>query len=75
LSEIETDDSEDDEAFLPVAASQIQGQFERTKTASPTASLRLVRFALSREKFRDSLSGQRRPLPRPRLGQSWLLWQ
>jgi hypothetical protein len=41
LSEIETeDDSEDDEAFLPVAASEIQGQLERTKTASPTSSLR-----------------------------------
>ncbi len=54
MSEIETDDSEDDEAFLPVAASQIQGQFERTKTASPTASLRSVRFHLEIEKFRDS---------------------
>ena len=69
MSEIETDDSEDDEAFLPVAASQIQGQFERTKTASPTASLRSVRFALAKEKFRDGLSGQRRPLLQPRLGQ------
>ncbi len=56
MSEIETDDSEDDEAFLPVAASQIQGQFERTKTASPTASLRSVRFHLEIEKFRDSKS-------------------
>jgi hypothetical protein len=44
--EDDEDDSADDEAFLPVAASEIQGQFERTghhannKAASPTSSLR-----------------------------------
>ena len=41
LSETETD-SEDDEAFLPVAASDVAGQIQRNSTASPTQSLRSV---------------------------------
>ena len=43
LSDTEDDeDSEDDEAFLPVAASEVAGQIQRQSTASPTASLRSV---------------------------------
>ena len=41
LSETETD-SEDDEAFLPVAASEVAGQIQRISAASPTASVRSV---------------------------------
>jgi hypothetical protein len=41
LSETETD-SEDDEAFLPVAASEVAGQIQRNSNASPTQSLRSV---------------------------------
>ena len=41
LSETETD-SEDDEIFLPVAASDVAGQIQRNSTASPTQSLRSV---------------------------------
>ena len=41
LSDTE-DDSEDDEAFLPVAAAEVAGQIQRQSTASPTASLRSV---------------------------------
>jgi len=41
LSETETD-SEDDEAFLPVAASEVAGQIQRHSNASPTQSLRSV---------------------------------
>ena len=44
LSDTE-EDSEDDEAFLPVAAAEVAGQIQRQSTASPTASLR---SALSR---------------------------
>jgi len=43
LSDTEDDeDSEDDEAFLPVAAAEVAGQIQRQSTASPTASLRSV---------------------------------
>ena len=42
LSDTEEDDSEDDEAFLPVAAAEVAGQIQRQSTASPTASLRSV---------------------------------
>ena len=41
LSETETD-SEDDEAFLPVAASEVAGQIQRNSAASPTQSMRSV---------------------------------
>ena len=41
LSDTE-DDSEDDEAFLPVAAAEVAGQIQRQSTASPTDSLRSV---------------------------------
>ena len=42
VSETETD-SEDDEAFLPVAASEVAGQIQRNSVAvSPTASVRSV---------------------------------
>ena len=47
LSETETD-SEDDEAFLPVAAAEVAGQIQRNSAASPTQSLRSVLSALSR---------------------------
>ena len=41
LTEAEDSDSENDEAFLPVAASVVVGQIERNKiNVSPTASLR-----------------------------------
>ena len=42
LSDTEEEDSEDDEAFLPVAAAEVAGQIQRQSTASPTASLRAV---------------------------------
>jgi len=42
LSDTEEEDSEDDEAFLPVAAAEVAGQIQRQSTASPTASLRSV---------------------------------
>ena len=41
LSESDTD-SEDDEAFLPVAASDVAGQLQRHSASSPTQSLRSV---------------------------------
>ena len=41
LTEAEDSDSENDEAFLPVAASVVVGQIEKNKiNVSPTASLR-----------------------------------
>ena len=40
-SDADDSDSENDEAFLPVAASVVAGQIERNKiNVSPTASLR-----------------------------------
>ena len=41
VSETETD-SEDDEAFLPVAASEVAGQIQRISAASPPAAVRSV---------------------------------
>ena len=51
LSDTEEEDSEDDEAFLPVAAAEVAGQIQRQSTASPTASLRSVLSRLNQQSY------------------------
>ena len=51
LSDTEEEDSEDDEAFLPVAAAEVAGQIQRQSTASPTASLRSVLSRLNQHSY------------------------